>query len=85
MTHGPSRSLIFRGMEWNRALLPIYYAGILEQSMGARNQIGTKDTGTKDTISRFGRRRLLIFEVFLGLHRKREGEEGVLDSVLAGS
>ncbi len=30
----------------------------------------------KGATLRFGRRRLLIFEVFLGLHRKREGEEG---------
>ena len=30
----------------------------------------------KEATLRFGRRRLLIFEVFLGLHRKSEGEEG---------
>jgi hypothetical protein len=36
----------------------------------------------KEATLRFGRRRILIFEVFLGLHRKREGEEGgTLDSV----
>ncbi len=30
----------------------------------------------KEATLRFGRRRLFIFEVFLGLHRKSEGEEG---------
>ncbi len=30
----------------------------------------------KEATLGFGRRRLLIFELFLGLHRKKEGEEG---------
>jgi hypothetical protein len=34
-----------------------------------------KETGIKDIISQFGRQQLLIFEVFLGLHRKREGKD----------
>ncbi len=35
-------------------------------------QVKTKDTGIKYTISQFERRSLLIFVVFLGLHRKKE-------------
>ena len=35
----------------------------------------------KEATLRFGRRRLLIFEVFLGLHRKSEGEEGDTEAV----
>ena len=35
----------------------------------------------KEATLGFGWRHLLIFELFLGLHRKRLGEEGVLDSV----
>ncbi len=38
--------------------------------------IQSKRIEYKEATLRFGRRRLLIFKVFLGLHRKREGEEG---------
>jgi hypothetical protein len=36
----------------------------------------------KEATLRFGRQHILIFEVFLGLHRKREGEEGGTEPVL---
>jgi hypothetical protein len=35
----------------------------------------------KEATLRFGRRRLFIFEVFLGLRRKSEGEEGDTEPV----
>ncbi len=42
---------------------------------------GAKRIEYKEAIRRFGRRRLSIFEVFLGLHRKREAEEGGTEPV----
>jgi hypothetical protein len=37
----------------------------------------------KEATLGFGRRRLLIFELFLGLHRKRQGEEGGIGLFMA--
>jgi hypothetical protein len=40
------------------------------------NRTPAKRIEYKEATLRFGRRRLLIFEAFLDLHRKSEGEEG---------
>jgi hypothetical protein len=46
-----------------------------------REGLAAKRIEYKEATLRFGRRRLLNFEVFKGLHRKERGGGGVLDSV----
>jgi hypothetical protein len=46
------------------------------KNINSKRRDGSKRIEYKEATLRFGRRRFLIFEVFLGLHRKRGGEGG---------
>ena len=61
----------YAGGDYNLTLYPLQ----------SRLQHSSKRIEYKEATLRFGRRRLFIFEVFLGLHRKSEGGRVILDSV----